>query len=234
MVLSAHLDHTGVGDPVNGDSIYNGAMDNASGVATLLDVARMLREASERPRRSILFFACTGEEMGLLGSKYFASRPTVPIGDVVANVNLDMFLPIIPLRMVRGYGVAESDLSVHLEAAAKEIGVTVQDDPEPELNIFIRSDQYSFIKQGVPALFLSIGFEPGSAESQTVTTWFRERYHAPSDDLNQPVRLDAAARFNQFMRLLAVAIANADQRPRWRDDSFFRTFAQRRTVDSQK
>ena len=228
VVLSAHLDHTGVGDPVNGDSIYNGAMDNASGVATLLEVARMLHEASERPRRSILFFACTGEEMGLLGSKYFASRPTVPIGDVVANVNLDMFLPIIPLRMVRGYGMGESDLSVHLEAAAKEIGVTVQEDPEPELNIFIRSDQYSFIKQGVPALFLSFGFESGSAESQTVTTWFRERYHSPSDDLNQPVKLDAAARFNQLMRLLTVAIANADQRPRWRDDSFFRTFAQRR------
>jgi Zn-dependent M28 family amino/carboxypeptidase len=168
--------------------------------------------------------------MGLLGSKYFASRPTVPIGNVVANVNLDMFLPIIPLRMVRGYGVGESDLSVHLEAAAKEIGVTVQEDPEPEQNIFIRSDQYSLIKQGVPALFLSIGFEPGSAESQTVTTWFRERYHAPSDDLNQPVKLDAAARFNQLMRLLTVAIANADQRPRWRDDSFFRTFAQRRTA----
>ncbi len=232
VVLSAHLDHTGVGEPVNGDSINNGAMDNASGVATLLEVARMLHEASERPRRSILFFACTGEEMGLLGSKYFANRSTVPIDDVVANVNLDMFLPIIPLRTVRGYGVGESDLSVHLEAAAREIGVTVQEDPEPELNTFIRSDQYSFIKRGVPALFLSFGFEPGSAESQTVTTWFRERYHAPSDDLNQPVKLDAAARFNQFMRLLTVAIANAYQRPRWKDDSFFRTFAQRRSAST--
>jgi Zn-dependent M28 family amino/carboxypeptidase len=122
--------------------------------------------------------------------------------------------------------VGESDLSVHLQAAAKKIGIVVQEDPEPERNIFIRSDQYSFIKQGVPALFLSFGSEPGSADERTVTAWFRERYHAPSDDLDQPVNVDAAARFNQLMHMLAVAVANADKRPQWKEDSFFRTFAQ--------
>jgi hypothetical protein len=229
VLLSAHLDHVGVGDAVNGDSIYNGAMDNASGVATLLEVARMLRDAGERPKRSLLFLACTGEEMGLLGSKYFAGHPTVPIGKVVANINLDMFLPIVPLRLVRGYGVNESDLAGHLEAAAKDVGVAVQDDPEPERNIFIRSDQYSFIKQGVPALFLSAGWEPGSPEDKTVIAWFSSRYHAPSDDLNQPVNLEAADRFIQLMTRLTVRIANAERAPQWKEDSFFRTFASRRS-----
>jgi Zn-dependent M28 family amino/carboxypeptidase len=203
-------------------------MDNASGVATLLEVARMLRDAGERPKRSLLFLACTGEEMGLLGSKYFAGHPTVPIGKVVANVNLDMFLPIVPLRMVRGYGVNESDLAGHLEAAAKDVGVAVQDDPEPERNIFIRSDQYSFIKQGVPALFLSAGWEAGSPDDKTAIAWFSNRYHAPSDDLNQPVNLEAADRFNQLMTRLTVRVANGERAPRWKEDSFFRTFAARR------
>ena len=225
VLLSAHLDHVGIADPIDGDSIYNGAMDNASGVATLLEVARMLRDAGEHPKRSLLLLACTGEEMGLLGSKYFAGRPTVPIDQVVANINLDMFLPIIPLRVVRGYGVDESDLASHLDASAKEVGVTVQDDPEPERNLFIRSDQYSFVKRGVPALFLSAGWEPGSEEEKAVTTWFSSRYHAPSDDLSQPVDHEAADRFNRLMTRLALRIGNADHVPQWKRDSFFRHFA---------
>jgi Zn-dependent M28 family amino/carboxypeptidase len=164
VLLSAHLDHVGIADPINGDRIYNGAMDNASGVATLLEVARALRADARGPRRSILLLACTGEEMGLLGSKYFAARPTVPIQNIVASINLDMFLPIVPLRMVRGYGVSESDLAEHLVAAARDLGVAVQDDPEPERNIFIRSDQSSFIKRGVPSLFLSVGFDLNRSE----------------------------------------------------------------------
>jgi len=225
VLLSAHLDHVGIADPINGDSIYNGAMDNASGVATLLEVARRLRDTGEQPKRSLLLLASTGEEIGLLGSKFFAGRPTVPITNIVANINLDMFLPIVPLRIVRGYGVGESDLASYLEAASKEVGVTVQDDPEPERNIFIRSDQYSFIKRGVPALFLSAGWEPGSEEEKIATAWFSSRYHAPSDDLNQPVDLQAADRFNRLMTRLSVRIANADRAPQWRNDSFFRSFA---------
>ena len=104
VLLSAHLDHEGVGEPINGDSIYNGAMDNASGIATLLEAARLLGESGQPLRRSVIFLACTGEEKGLLGSRYYASRPTVDINNVVANINLDMFLPLFPLDMVRGYG----------------------------------------------------------------------------------------------------------------------------------
>ena len=227
VLLSAHLDHVGVGDAVNGDSIYNGAMDNASGVATLLEVARKLKETGQTPRRSILLVPCTAEEVGLLGSKYFAERPTVPITSVVANINLDMFLPIIPLRIVRGYGTGESDLAAHLETAASGMGITVQDDPQPERNIFIRSDQYSFIKRGVPALFLGLGWTPDSPDDKTMAAWFQNRYHAPSDDVRQPVDLKAAADFNELMTRLTIAIANVDQKPRWRDDSFFRTFVAR-------
>ena len=157
-MLSAHLDHVGVGEPIDGDSIYNGAMDNASGIATLLEAARLLEESAQSLRRSVIFPACTGEEKGLLGSRYYASRPTVDINNVVANINLDMFLPLFPLEVVRGYGLGESDLGDRLRAAAENIGIGVQEDPTPERNIFIRSDQYNFIKKGIPALFLGFGF----------------------------------------------------------------------------
>ena len=228
VLLSAHLDHEGVGEPINGDSIYNGAMDNASGIATLLEAARLLGESGQPLRRSVIFLACTGEEKGLLGSRYYASRPTVDINNVVANINLDMFLPLFPLDMVRGYGLSESDLGDRLRAAAESIGIGVQEDPTPERNIFIRSDQYNFIKKGIPALFLGFGFEANSPQAEQFQQWLRTRYHAPSDDLAQPVDRKAAAVFNRLMAQLAVEIANADERPRWREDSFFRRFASAR------
>ena len=225
MLLSAHLDHVGIGDAVNGDAIYNGAMDNASGVATLLVTSRMLRDHGV-PGRSVVFLACTGEEQGLLGSKYFANRAGLPMRDVVANVNLDMFLPIVPLRIVRGYGVGESSLASDLAAAAEELDIAVQNDPEPERNIFIRSDQYSFIQKGVPALFLSVGYNAGTPEARTMAEWFATRYHAPSDDVEQPIDRQAADRFNELMVRLTTRIANAKQRPTWNSGSFFRRFAE--------
>ncbi|MEZ5366875.1 MAG: M28 family metallopeptidase [Bryobacterales bacterium] len=224
VLLSAHLDHIGVGKPVNGDTINNGAMDNASGVATLIEVARALREG-EAPRRSVLLLACTGEEKGLLGSRYYSERPTVEMGQVVANVNLDMFLPIVPLTVARGYGLDESDIADRLRAAASPMGVAVQPDPEPERNIFIRSDQYNFIRKGVPALFLGFGYEADSPEEKVFDEWFHTRYHSPSDDLEQPVDKEAAAKFNELMLTLTRELANDEARPQWREDSFFRRFA---------
>ena len=225
VLLSAHLDHVGVGEPIDGDSIYNGAMDNASGIATLLEAARLLEESAQSLRRSVIFPACTGEEKGLLGSRYYASRPTVDINNVVANINLDMFLPLFPLEVVRGYGLGESDLGDRLRAAAENIGIGVQEDPTPERNIFIRSDQYNFIKKGIPALFLGFGFEAETPQAEQRRQWLRTRYHAPSDDLDQPVDREAAAVFNRLMARLAAEIANADERPQWREDSFFQRFA---------
>ena len=225
VVFTAHLDHLGIGKPINGDAIYNGAMDNASGVAAMLDVAAMLKESGAKPRRSILFVAVTGEEKGLLGSRFFASHPTVEPRAIVANINTDMFLPLFPLKKLTVYGIDESDLGDDVSAVAKSVGVSPERDPEPKRNIFIRSDQYSFIRQGVPALALKVGFAKGSPEEQTAKQWLKERYHAPSDDVNQPVDKQAAGEFDVLVARLLERVANRDQRPRWKDSSFFKRFA---------
>ncbi len=225
VVLSAHLDHLGVGRPINGDSIYNGAMDDASGVATLLEIAEQLHEAKSKLRRSVLFVTVAAEEKGLLGSKYFATHPTVTPEQIVADLNVDMFLPLFPFHILTVYGLDESDLGKQVRAVAEPLGIRVQPDLEPERNIFIRSDQYNFIRRGVPSLFFKVGYEKGSPEEAIAKQWLKERYHAPSDDVNQPVDLKAAADFNRVMRLLAEAVANETARPQWNPESFFRRFA---------
>jgi Zn-dependent M28 family amino/carboxypeptidase len=223
VVLSAHLDHIGVGEPVDGDRIFNGAMDNAAGIATLLEAAR---HTAERPsRRSLVFVAVTAEEQGLLGSRYFAWNPTVPRGAIVADVNVDMFLPLYPMRSVIGYGAEESDLGTDLRRAAASAGVSVMADPEPARRSFIRSDQYSFIRGGIPSLALKLGYELGSPEHEIVTAWRAKRYHAPSDDLAQPIDRGAVAAFNALYLSLVDAIANRPSRPSWNDTSFFKRFA---------
>ena len=225
VVLSAHLDHLGTGEPINGDRIYNGAMDNASGSALVLDIADKLRAAGVKPKRSLLFLFVTAEEKGLLGSRYFASKPTVPKSSIVADLNTDMFLPIFPLKVLTVYGLDESSLGEVARQAAKENGIEVQPDPEPLRNSFIRSDQYSFIKQGVPSLAMKVGFEKGSPEEATEKKWLHDRYHAPSDDVQQPVDLGAAGKFEAIMADIAVEVANAPNPPTWNGDSFFRRFA---------
>lgn len=225
VVLTAHLDHVGVGAEVNGDRIYNGAMDNASGIATLIEVARTLAASSPRPKRSIVFVAVTGEEHGLLGSRYFAGNPTVPPASLVANINMDMFLPLYPMTSVMVLGLDESDLGDRVRAAAKRVNVGVNADPQPERNRFTRSDQYSFIRQGVPALALKVGYEPGSPAAAIDAKWTKERYHAPSDDLQQPFDFTAAETFTRLVTALTEEVANHAARPRWKETSFFRRFA---------
>ena len=223
VVVSAHLDHLGIGEPVNGDRIYNGAMDDASGDASLIEIARAMKDA--KPKRSILFLSVTGEEKGELGSQYFAAHPTVA-GPIVADINMDMYLPLFPLKYLEVQGLGESTLGDDVRAVAGDAGVQVQADKEPEHNRFIRSDQYSFIKKGVPALAFKFGWVPGTPEEKTFRAWYAERYHAPSDDLSQPVDLAAAAQFDAILEKLALRVADADQRPAWKPDSFFRRFAQ--------
>ena len=225
VVLSAHVDHLGIGEPIGGDRIYNGAMDNASGGAVLLDVASSLKKSPTHLRRSLLFVFVTGEEKGLLGSRYFASNPTVGAKSIVADINIDMFLPIFPLKVLTVYGLAESDLGQAVRGVAQPLGVGVQPDPEPLRNSFIRSDQYSFIRQGIPALAMKVGFVTGSREQKIFKDWLTQRYHAPSDDLSQPVNIQAAALYEEVIRGLMIAVANNDQRPEWVPDSFFRRFA---------
>lgn len=224
VVLSAHLDHLGVGEPVAGDRIYNGAMDNAAGVATLIEAARRLQ--NRPPRRSVLFLAVCGEEKGLLGSRYYTRRPTVPANQLVADLNLDMFLPLYPLRWLSVQGLEESNLEEPLRQAAEAEGVTLQSDPEPSRNGFIRSDQYSFVRAGVPALAFKFGYLSGSPEERQQKEWLRTRYHAPSDDAAQFVDLEAADRFNRIIEEALLRIANQDERPQWSANSFFKQFVE--------
>ena len=225
VVMTAHLDHVGIGRAVNGDSIYNGAMDDASGVAAVIETARLLTASGVKTKRSVVFVAVTAEEKGLLGSRYFAGKPTVPFKQIVADINLDMFLPLYPLKVIEVQGLAESSLGESVRAAAKTMGVEVQTDREPEQNRFIRSDQYSFIRRGVPALAFKFGYEFGSPDETTRRNWVRDIYHQPGDDLNQPVNLEAAATFNRVIMTLLQRVASDTARPTWNADSFFKRFA---------
>jgi hypothetical protein len=225
VVLSAHIDHVGIGEPINGDRIYNGAMDNASGSALLLDLAAELKAHPEKLRRSVLFVFVTGEEKGLLGSKYFAEHPTVDARAMIANINTDMFLPIIPLKVLVVEGLAESDLGDQAAKVAESLGVKPIPDPKPLRNYFIRSDQYNFVRHGIPAVAMSVSADPGTAEDKTIETWLANRYHAPSDDTNQPIDLGAAALFEEIVLKLTAQVANADGTPHWKSDSFFKRFA---------
>lgn len=222
VVLTAHLDHMGVGPAVGGDRIYNGAMDNAAGIASLLEVGAKL--AARPLRRSVLLVAVTGEERGLLGSWYFANRPTVAPGAMVANVNMDMYLPLWPFTRVTALGASESTLGPLSAEVARTLGVRQVPDEHPERNLFVRSDQYSFVRMGIPAI--APMFTPAtSAEQKTLDDWLRDRYHAPSDDLQQPLNPQYAAQFNRYLERLIRRIGDAKTVPQWNPGSYFRRFA---------
>jgi Zn-dependent M28 family amino/carboxypeptidase len=190
-----------------------------------MDIAADLRAHPEKLQRSIIFLLVTAEEKGLLGSKYYAAHPTVPPKSIVADINVDMFLPIAPLKVLRIQGLADSDLGDRAAAIARSVGVKPVPDPEPLRNLFIRSDQYNFIRHGVPSVIMDVFYEPGSPEQKLFKDWLTNRYHAPSDDANQPVDLSAAALYEEIVRRLLIETANASSRPQWKLDSFFRRYA---------
>lgn len=226
VALSAHLDHLGVGAPIAGDPVYNGAMDDGSGVAALLDMAEVLR-AGARPKRSLLFVFVTAEEKGLLGSHHFARRPTVPAGAVVADLNLDMPLPLWPLTSVLVQGEAESSLGVAARTVAARQGLRLVPDPLPDRNSFVRTDQYSFVKAGIPALAFKFGFEPGTEAFRIEHDWRANRYHSPSDDLAQPgVLKEEMIKLDDYVAAIALEVANDPKRPEWNPTSVFRRFAE--------
>jgi Zn-dependent M28 family amino/carboxypeptidase len=225
VVLSAHIDHVGIGEPVNGDRIYNGAMDDGSGTAAVLDIAASLKQRPQKLKRSVIFLLVTAEEKGLLGSKYFAARPTVDAKAIVADINIDMFLPIVPLKVLRVQGINDSTLGDRVTAIAKSFDVKAIPDPEPLRNLFVRSDQYNFIRHGIPSVIMDVFYEANSPQAQTFKDWLTQRYHAPSDDTDQPVDLHAAALYEEMVRRLLVETANDGQRPQWKPDSFFKRYA---------
>ncbi len=217
VIVSAHLDHLGIGREVNGDGIYNGAMDNASGVASVIECAKLLA-AQPHPKRSILFIALAGEELGELGSQYFATKPTVPKKDIVADLNMDMYLPLFALRFIEVQGLGESTLGNDARAAFQLNDVEVQFDKQPDENRFVRSDQVNFVKQGIPALAFKFGWTPDSQEMKIFNDWVKTRYHQPSDDLQQPVDKVAAAQFTAVLAQLATRVA-VGPRPEWYPES---------------
>jgi hypothetical protein len=213
VVVSAHLDHLGVGAPIDGDAIYNGAMDDASGVASVLDIAHRLRQGP-RPKRSILFVIVTGEEKGLLGSHYFAANPIVPKGSIVADLNFDMPLPLWPLKSVIAQGDGESTLGEVAKQVATAQGLAIAPDPLPDRNSFTRTDQFSFVKAGVPSLAFKFGFAKGTKEFQIEHDWRATRYHAPSDDVKQPgVLKDEAIKLDDYVAGIAFRVADAPAPP---------------------
>jgi Zn-dependent M28 family amino/carboxypeptidase len=225
VIVSAHLDHLGVGAPVNGDDIYNGAMDNAAGVAALIQIARDFRESKAKPKRSVIFLALCGEEEGELGSWYFANHPTVPQKAIVADVNMDMFLPLFPFGYLQVQGLDESTLGDDIRAVGQADGVKVIKDEQPAANRFIRSDQYSFVQVGIPALAFKFGYAKGSPQEKIFNDWVHTRYHEPSDDTNQKVDHDAAGKFCHLIYMLTERVADDAAKPAWEPTSFFRRFS---------
>jgi Zn-dependent M28 family amino/carboxypeptidase len=224
VLISAHLDHLGVGAPIHGKTVYSGAMDDASGVATVLEVAHKFSQAPTRPRRSMLFVVFTAEEKGLLGSRYFAGHPTVPEKDIAADLNLDMFMPIFPLKKLHVQGLEQSTLADQTRAVGAAHHIEIATDPEPDRNSFIRTDQYSFVQAGVPALAFKFGWVTGSPEHKAWRAWLAERYHSTDDDLTQPVDFAAAAQFNDFLADLGRTVADDPTTPHYLDSSFFKRF----------
>lgn len=219
VVLTAHLDHVGVGKPVKGDAIYNGAMDNAMGVATLIEASRTL--AAHPPKRPVLLVALTAEEKGLVGSDYFARHPLPAGGKAVANVNIDMPILTYAFTDMFAFGADRSSLGPIVAGALKPMGIALTPDPDPAEGLFTRSDQYRFVQAGIPAVFLKTGFAgPGKA----ATAAFRgTHYHQPSDEITLPIDWTAAARFVDANVAIARGVADAPAAPTWNKGDFFGT-----------
>ncbi|MFC0444398.1 M28 family metallopeptidase [Pseudidiomarina halophila] len=225
VLYTAHSDHIGMTQDLSQDDhINNGAMDNASGVSVLLETARMFVEAEEPPKRSIIFLSVTAEERGLLGADYFAHFPTVPLQQIVANVNLDMPVLLYDFADVIAFGSTHSTLGESVAEAAGQYGIELSEDPMPEQAIFTRSDHYPFVKKGVPAVFLMTGFTAKGEDENGGEIWgqfFAEHYHRPSDQPSLPINYEAGVVFTNINYEIGKTIANDAERPRWLADSFF-------------
>ncbi len=211
--LSAHLDGYGYGEPVNGDGLYNGALDDAAYVGTLIRFAD--KHKSAPLRRSVVFAAFTGEEKGLLGAHWFVDHPTVPKASIVADINLDQLRPLFPLDILTELAVDDSTLGRTAREVAATMAIRIQPDPEPERGLLQRADHWPFIQAGVPATGFIFGYVPGTEAERRYREWYQVRYHRPQDDLTQPMDFKAAGKFNRFFYKLAETVADADERPAW-------------------
>ncbi len=223
VVYVAHVDHFGRGVPMNGDAIYNGAHDNASGVAIVLEVAHAYATLPTRPRRSVLFLFVTAEERGLLGSDYFVRHPTVPREGIVADLTLDMPFLFHPLLDIVPYGALHSTLLEPVTRAAQHLKIGIATDPIPEQVLFIRSDHFSFVQQGIPSLFIKSGFQTGDSRDGGAinAAYRRDVYHKPNDDMSQAFDFDAGAQHARINFLTGWIVAQETARPAWNHGDFF-------------
>lgn len=232
VAVAAHLDGYGFGTPVNGDKLYNGALDDAAYVALLIQMADDLRNGRERnstelvgnnmgdhgvtlapPKRSILFCAFTGEEKGLLGSSYFVQHPTVPLNQIAAEINLDQLRPLFPLTILTAPGIGLTSLGETAREVGKSMGIELRDDRELERGLLRRADNYPFLDAGVPAIGFVFGFDPGTDAEKRYREWYQVRYHRPQDDAAQPMDFQAATKFNSFFYRLTETVADNPVRP---------------------
>lgn len=219
VALSAHLDGYGYGEPVDGDGLYNGTLDDAAYVGTLIRFAE--RHKGKPLKRSVLLAVVTGEEKGLLGSRWFVAHPTVPKDALVADLNLDQLRPLYPLTLLTVAAIDESTLGDTARALAAAQGIRTQADPEPERNLLRRSDHWPFMQIGVPATAFIFGVEPGTEAEARYREWYRTRYHRPQDDIGQPMDFEAAGAFNRFFYALVETVADAPERPAWKPGSAY-------------
>jgi peptidase M28-like protein len=225
VVYTAHVDHLGVCPPKDGDNVCHGTLDNASGTASLLEIARAFAGLPKAPRRSVLFVFVTGEEMGLLGSDYFASFPTVPQRAIVADINIDGAPGLLyPMKDLIALGVEHSSLEQPVQSAVKRVGYFLSPDPMPEENMFVRSDQYSFVQRGIPAVCIEDGIhsiDPGVDGLKVQKEWEATKYHTPLDNMDQVLNYDSAARASRVNFLVGFEIAQQDAAPAWNKGDFF-------------
>jgi Zn-dependent M28 family amino/carboxypeptidase len=220
IVLTAHLDGYGFGEPVEGDSLYNGTLDDAAYVALLVRLAE--RRAGEGFLRPLILAVFTGEEKGLLGSNWFMAHPPLPKDRMAANINLDQLRPIFPLELLTVHALDDTSLGDDARAVASALGITVQNDPEPERRLLQRSDHWTFLRAGIPAVNFVFGFRPGTESERIYRRWYREGYHTPQDDPNQHIDWKAAADFNRFFYALVERVADQDGAPAWKPTSKLR------------
>lgn len=211
VLVSAHLDGYGYGEPVNGDALYNGAFDDAAYVATLIRLAE--RQAGKGFKRSVLFAAYTGEEKGLLGSNWFSANLTVPKDQIAAVINLDQLRPLFPLKIITMHGIDDTTLAGNVRRVAATMGIEVRPDLEPERNLIQRTDHWPFLRMGVPATNFVFGFDPGTDAEVKYREWYQTRYHRPQDDMGQPLDWGAARDMNLFFYRLTEDVANDPVRP---------------------
>jgi Zn-dependent M28 family amino/carboxypeptidase len=227
VIHTAHLDHVGMGKPVNGDSIYNGAHDNASGISAMIEIARLYSKLPSKPKRSVIFAAVTAEEMGLLGSRYLAENPTVPDESIIANVNTDMPTLIAPIMSVEPLGAEQSSIMKVVERTTELLGLTIDPDHVPDQVRFVRSDNYNFIMEGIPALRMKYGLKTETSPTgldSLITAFTKEVYHKPSDELNDRFDFEAGRIYVMLQFMNSYLINEEVQRPTWNEDSFFKRF----------